>query len=235
MKRRCSQEDKMVTILVADDDIHILQLIKLYLQNEGYSIKQALNGREALVILESEKIDLAVIDIMMPEVDGWELCEEIRKYYEIPVLMVTAKGEPEDKIKGFRLGTDDYVVKPFEPIEIVMRVNALLRRYRLQSSQVLQVGELKLDDKTKMAYLKDQPITLPLKEFEILFKLASYPEQIFTRNQLIEQFWGIDYEGDDRTVDVHIKRIREKFRGFTEAFTIKTIRGLGYRLEVTNE
>ncbi|NDI35002.1 response regulator transcription factor [Chengkuizengella sediminis] len=222
----------MVKILVADDDESIRHLISLYLSNEGYMILEANDGIEALNILEKEKINLAIIDIMMPHINGWELCKEIRDLYEIPVLMVTAKGTTEDKVKGFELGTDDYLVKPFDPIELIVRVKALLRRYKVMNSQIIKIGDIEMDAKTKKVSINGDSLTLPLKEFEVLFQLANFPNQIFTRDQLIEKIWGLDYEGDDRTVDVHIKRLRQRIKEKTDRIQISTIRGLGYRLEV---
>lgn len=218
-------------ILVADDDPHISKLISVYLRKEGFEVFSASDGDEALELLEAEPIQLAVIDVMMPKMDGYELCREIRSYYEIPVLMVTAKGEPEDKMKGFQLGTDDYVVKPFDPMELVMRVKALLRRYKINSSSKLSVGDLNMDSSTNEAEANGQGLHLPRKEFRILFQLASYPKKIFTRNQLIEEFWGVDYDGDERTIDVHIKRIRERLKSADSSVKISTVRGIGYRLE----
>lgn len=222
----------MITILLADDDQNILDLMALYIEKEGYLVMKASDGKEAIKILETNKIDLAVIDIMMPHIDGWQLCEEIRAYYDIPVLMVSARGQASDKVKGFKLGTDDYVVKPFDPIELVMRVKALLRRYHIQSAKKLAIGLFEMDAESHDVGLGGDTISLPKKEFELLFKLASTPGKIFTRNQLIESIWGYDFQGDDRTVDVHIKRIRERFNSKDIPFVIKTMRGLGYRLEL---
>ena len=176
---------------------------------------------------------MVILDIMMPNMDGWELCRELRKDYDIPLLMLTAKGETAQKIKGFDLGTDDYLVKPFEPAELVARVKALLKRYRIAISQTVQVGNLMMNRKTIVVVLGNKHLELPLKEFELLFKLASYPGKTFSREQLIEDIWGYDYEGTDRTVDVHINRLRERLPSDNGAsFRISTIRGLGYRLEV---
>ncbi|MGM7702547.1 response regulator transcription factor [Pseudalkalibacillus sp. Hm43] len=222
----------MVRVLIADDDPNILELISLYIGNEGYQVVKAKDGQDAIEQLESERIDLAIIDLMMPKVDGYELCEEIRQYYKIPVLMVTAKGETKDKVKGFQLGTDDYVVKPFDPLEIVMRVKALLRRYQVEASNELKTRNVTMNTSKKEIQVDGERLTMPLKEFELLYTLASYPEQIFTRNQLIERIWGLDYEGDDRTIDVHIKRIRDKLSKSNAAISIKTVRGLGYKIEV---
>ncbi|WLR41357.1 response regulator transcription factor [Bacillus carboniphilus] len=226
----------MINILVADDDQHILDLVSLYMENIGLRVFKAKDGKEALTIVETKCINLAVIDIMMPNLDGYELCKEIRTYYEIPVIMVTAKSQTQDKIKGFEQGVDDYIVKPFDPMELVMRVKAVLRRYRIQTSRKLTIDNIELDSNTmELIINKEERLLLPMKEFELLFKLASYPNQIYTRTQLIEQIWGHDYEGDERTVDVHIKRIREKLRPLTSKVQIKTIRGLGYRLEVEED
>ena len=222
----------MITILVADDDQNILDLMALYIEKEGYLVKRASDGKEAEKILEATKVDLAVIDIMMPHIDGWQLCEEIRTYYDIPVLMVSARGQAADKVKGFKLGTDDYVVKPFNPIELVLRIKALLRRYHIQSAQKLSIGLFEMNAESYDVVLGGENISLPKKEFELLFKLASTPGKLFTRTQLIESIWGYDFQGDDRTVDVHVKRIRERFHRREIPFVIKTMRGLGYRLEL---
>jgi two-component system, OmpR family, response regulator len=222
----------MTQILIVDDDPHIRELLRLLLQNEGFEIREAGDGVEALALLESAKADLVILDIMMPNMDGWTLCRELREHYDLPMLMLTAKGETMQKIKGFELGTDDYLVKPFEPLELVVRVKALLKRYRIAASQTVQIGELLLNRKTYEISVGSNSITLPLKEFELLFKLASYPGKTFSREQLIEQIWGYDYEGDERTVDVHIKRLRERFPEEVHSFKISTVRGLGYRLEV---
>ena len=222
----------MSKILVVDDDPHILELVRVFLRNEGFEVVEAVDGMEALSRLDSIKVDLAVIDVMMPTMDGWELCQELKASFEIPVLMLTAKGETSQKLKGFQLGTDDYLVKPFEPLEMVARVKALLKRYRIEASQTIQIGELVMDRKTYQITVDGEHLTLPLKEFELLFKLASYPGRTFSREQLIEDIWGYDFRGNDRTLDVHINRLRERFLEEKHSFKITTIRGLGYRLEV---
>ncbi len=220
-----------VKVLVVDDDANIRELISIFLSGEGYTVIEAENGQEALTLLEENNIQIVVVDVMMPEVDGYELTKEVKKYYDIPILMVTAKGESQDKLKGFDLGVDDYVVKPFDPLEIVARVKALLRRFQLLSDKNIFVGNLTINQVKYEISANDQSITLPLKEFELLFKLASQAGRIFTRNDLIEQIWGLDYEGDERTVDVHIKRVRERLRELKATVEIVTIRGLGYKLE----
>jgi two-component system OmpR family response regulator len=221
----------MSKILVVDDDANIRELARVFLKNEGYDVYEAPDGMEALSKLETTPVDLVVLDIMMPNMDGWELCRQLKDLYDFPLLMLTAKGETSQKLKGFELGTDDYLVKPFEPLELVARVKALLKRYRIATSQAIQIGELRMDRKTFEVTTNGVSLTLPLKEFELLFKLASYPGRTFSRDQLIEDIWGYDFEGNERTLDVHINRLRERFPEEKYSFKITTIRGLGYRLE----
>lgn len=230
----------MAIILIVDDDPNIRELIGLYLAKEGFELLQAEHGKDALQKMKQYKADLVVLDIMMPMMDGWELCSELRRLYpDTPLLMVTAKGETGQKVKGFNLGTDDYLVKPFDPPELVVRVKALLKRYKIAASSRVQVGNIELNRQTYKVTYGHKELALPPKEFELLFKLGSYPGQIFTREQLIEQIWGADYAGDDRTIDVHIKRLRERFAGSSDdippAFQIGTVYGLGYRLVVDND
>ncbi|MFL5807639.1 MAG: response regulator transcription factor [Roseiflexaceae bacterium] len=222
----------MSNILIVDDDPNIRELVRVFLRNEGFDVAEASDGVEALAKLETLKADMVILDVMMPNMDGWELCRELRASYDIPLLMLTAKGETTQKIKGFQLGTDDYLVKPFEPLELVARVKALLKRYRIATSQTVQVGELRMDRKTFEVTVHDTHITLPRKEFELLFKLASYPGRTFSRDQLIEDIWGYDFAGNERTLDVHNNRLRERFSEDQHSFRISTIRGLGYRMEV---
>ena len=224
----------MSTILIVDDDPHLRELSRVFLQHEGFDIYEASDGVEALSALERLKVDLAILDIMMPKMDGWELCHQLRRWYDFPVLMLTAKGETSQKLKGFQVGTDDYLVKPFEPLELVARVKALLKRYRIATSQRVQIGELLMDRKTFEVSIHEESLTLPLKEFELLFKLASTPGRTFSRDQLIEDIWGYDFAGNERTLDVHINRLRERFPEDRHCFRIRTIRGLGYRLEVNS-
>ncbi|MFC5402688.1 response regulator transcription factor [Cohnella soli] len=223
----------MPEVLVVDDDAHIRELVRLYLEDEGVEVVQKGNGAEALEYVENHSPDLVVLDIMMPGMDGWDLCAKLRELGDMPILMITAKGESEDRIKGFKLGTDDYLVKPFDPVELTLRVKALLKRYRIAYSQSVRLGDLELDRKSYLVVSRDgQEVTLPMKEFELLYKFGSYPGQLFTRDHLIREIWGVDYEGDERTVDVHIKRLRERFAEHDSDFRIVTLRGLGYRLEV---
>jgi two-component system OmpR family response regulator len=223
----------MPKVVVVDDDAHIRELVRLYLEDEGMEIVEKTNGSEALAYVEHHPVDLVILDIMMPTMDGWALCKEIRRIGDIPILMITAKGEAADRIKGFTLGTDDYLVKPFDPTELALRVKALLKRYRIAASQTVKLGEISLDRKSyEVTDGSGNRATLPMKEFELIYKLGSYPGQLFTRDILIEEIWGMNYEGDERTVDVHISRLRDRFAEYESDFRIVTLRGLGYRLEV---
>lgn len=222
----------MAKILVVDDDMHIRELIRVFLEEAGMEVLEAADGLEALSMLAQERADLVIMDIMMPNMDGWELCHELQRDYDMPLLMLTAKGETKQILKGFELGTDDYLVKPFEPAELVARVKALLKRYQVAVSQMVNIGQISMNRKTYEASTSDENFTLPLKEFELLFKLGSYPGRTLTREQLIEDIWGYDFEGNERTLDVHINRLRERFPEDKYDFKITTIRGLGYRLEV---
>lgn len=222
----------MATILVIDDDPYIRELVSTLLQNEGFSVQEAGNGREALQKLGRTKTDLCVLDLMMPEMDGFEFCRHTRRYYEdLPILMLTAKSELSQKVKGFELGTDDYLTKPFAGVELVMRVKALLKRYKIAASQIVEIGALTLDKNSYSVFSGDAQSDIPLKEFELLFKLGSALGKTFTRDQLIEDVWGYDFEGNERTLDVHINRLRERFPAEQYRFKITTVRGLGYRLE----
>lgn len=220
----------MNKILVVDDDPHIRKLIKLYLENSQFTVVEAEDGLKALDYVAHTKVDLMIVDVMMPRVNGIELTEDIRGYLDIPILMVTAKGESMDKVKGFQAGTDDYLVKPFDPVELVLRVKSLLKRYNISASKVIEIGNVKIDLETLTISSNKEIVLLKKKECELLFMLASSPGKIFTRTQLIESLWGMDYEGDERTVDVHINRLRQRIEPFT-SLTITTVRGLGYRLE----
>ena len=218
-------------IMVVDDEMHIRELVRFYLDKAGFDTIEAANAEEALDIVENQYIDLAVVDIMMPGMDGFELVEQMRQYREFPVIMLTAKSQSKDKLRGFSLGIDDYVTKPFDPDELMARVKTILKRYSINPSNVVKIGDVIFDgDKYEVRY-QEQVIHLPLKQFELAFELAKNPNQIFTREQLIEKIWGMDYDGFDRTVDVHIKRIRENL-GHLPGFKVVTVRGLGYKIEV---
>lgn len=221
---------KGTRILLVDDDEDLRKLVSHYLLQEGYVVKQAENGVKALAILEDESFDLAVIDVMMPEMDGFTLTKHIRREQNLPVILLTAKNQIEDKEKGYLSGTDDYLVKPFEPKELLFRIKALLRRYEKASESIIKLGSTTINRKSYEVQVNDRVFLLPLKEFELLYFLASHPNQVFSRDHLIEEIWGIDYEGDERTVDVHIKRLRERFTKICNDFSIVTKRGIGYVL-----
>lgn len=221
----------MVTILVVDDNESIRILISAYLEQAGYDVLHAANGMEALSVLDSKRIDLMIADIMMPGMDGYTLTADLRAArYDFPILMVTAKDSFEDKKKGFHAGTDDYMVKPIDMNEMLLRVGALLRRAKISNEHRIEIGRVILDYDTLEVRTPDQTTLLPKKEFYLLFKLLSYPKKIFTRQELMEEIWGMDNETDERTVDVHIRRLRDKF-DHLEEFRIVTIRGLGYKAE----
>jgi len=222
----------MKTILIVDDDENIRSLVKGLLMREGYKVITAENGVAALAILKTELCDLAVVDIMMPVMDGYKLTSDIRKLYDLPIILLTAKSQIEDKEKGFESGTDDYLIKPFEAKELIFRVNALLRRYGNVSVTNINLGSLFINKKSYEVKINNKTYMLPLKEFELLTFMATNPNQVFSRGHLIEKIWGLDFEGDERTVDVHIKRLRERFASIAKDFAIKTIRGVGYSLEV---
>lgn len=225
-------EGSMLKILVVDDDPHILDLVSIQLTQAGYSVQKASNGFEALAMIEEEYPDLAVVDVMMPGMDGYTLTREIRSLTDIPVLLLTAKGELEDKEKGFLSGSDDYVVKPFEPKELQFRINAILRRYDKTVDVLIQAGPLRISRQSYEVSVGNQTLLLPLKEFELLSVLASRPNTVFTREMLLERVWGYDYEGDEQTLNVHIKRVRERLEKLTDEVKIMTVRGVGYKLEV---
>jgi two-component system, OmpR family, response regulator len=221
-------------ILVVDDDPNILELVNIQLTQAGYTVLKASDGFEALKLLEEELPDLAVVDVMMPGMDGYTLTKKLRAEADIPVLLLTAKGELEDKEKGFLAGSDDYVVKPFEPKELLFRINAILRRYNKAVDVFIQAGPIKINRQSYEVSVGKKVLLLPLKEFELLSVLASRTNHVFTREILIERVWGYDYEGDEQTLNVHIKRIREKLVKLTEEVTISTVRGVGYKLEVSS-
>ncbi|MDR2771298.1 MAG: response regulator transcription factor [Clostridiales Family XIII bacterium] len=221
----------MPKILIADDDPHIRELVRTLLKNGGFEAVEAADGREALRKTDAS-VALAIVDIMMPNMDGYELTRNLRKYYEnLPVLLLTAKAELPAKVKGFELGADDYLTKPFAGDELILRVRALLRRYKIEASQSVTVGRLVVDRGSRTVSLGGVSEDIPMKEFELLFKLAGFPGRTFSRDQLIEDVWGYDFDGNERTLDVHISRLRERFPAESCGFRIITVRGLGYRLE----
>lgn len=225
----------MTNILVADDDNNIRKLIRLHLTEEGYRVMEAEDGVKAVKLMQQNEVHLAIVDLMMPSIDGYQLCKQIRLDYDIPVIILTAKDGMTAKEKGFSAGTDDYVTKPFEPKELIFRIKALLRRFQVATEKVITFNQTVINKKSYEVTCSGHTLILPLKEFELLYQLASFPERTFTREDLIVKVWGSDFKGDDRTVDVHIKRLRERFRNRTDDFTIRTVRGLGYQLEVTHK
>ncbi|MDT0110281.1 response regulator transcription factor [Listeria booriae] len=222
----------MKRILVVDDDPHIRQLVGHHLRAEGFHVLEAENGVHAETLLNEDQVHLAIVDLMMPEMDGLELCQKMRADYpEIPVIMLTAKDALLDKAQGFEAGTDDYVTKPFEPQELIFRVRALLRRYNQASEVKIKIGHITIDQKSYTITAGNRELMIPIKEFELLYQLASYPNRTFTREELIERIWKRDYDGSDRTVDVHIKRLRDHFDEKVDGIRIVSIRGIGYKLE----
>lgn len=219
-------------VLVVDDDSNIVDLIELYLQKEGYKVFKAYNGSEALKTFKEKQIDIIILDVMMPVMDGYEVLKEIRKSSQVPVLMLTAKGETFDRVLGLELGADDYIVKPFEPKELVARIRAVLRRYKPQTQKrALEFKDLIIDADSYIVTYRGNEVEMPPKEFELLYFLASNPNKVFTRDQLLYEVWGYDYPGDSRTVDVHVKRIREKLSEGNN-WQLKTVWGVGYKFEV---
>ena len=219
----------MFNILVVEDDKNLRKLITTYLQRNKYNTYEATNGEEALNVLDQSYIDLIVSDIMMPKMDGYELIKSLREAkYDVPILIITAKSEIEDKKEGFLLGADDYMVKPIDIEEMLLRIQVLLRRSKSASEKKIQIGDLLLNYNQLSVIKKDKVYNLAQKEFYLLYKLLSTPNKIFTRQELIEEVWGLESDSDYRTVDVHIKRIREKMKDVDE-FEIVTIRGIGYK------
>ncbi len=221
-------------ILIVDDDKNIVELISLYLEKEGYDTKKAYTGTDALNIFLSYEPHLILLDIMLPGMDGYDVCKEIRKTSNVPIIMLTAKGETFDKVLGLELGADDYMVKPFDTKELTARVKAVLRRSQTKQTDSnqnkLEFDNLLIDMNNYSVVYRGKVIELPPKELEVLFFLASNPNQVFTREQLLDQIWGYDFIGDTRTVDVHIKRLRDKIHG-EEPWAIKTVWGVGYKFE----
>ena len=226
----------MGKILVCDDDKNIAELLRLYLEKEGFGVVIANDGEEAINKFTQDGADLVLLDIMMPRLDGWQVCREIRKKSDCPIIMITAKGETFDKVLGLELGADDYVVKPFDSKEIVARIKAVLRRTGKSSDQsdVREVSYDKLTVNMTRYELKvdGRVVDTPPKELELLFHLASNPNRVYTRDQLLDEVWGFEYYGDSRTVDVHVKRLREKLEGVSDKWSLKTVWGVGYKFEV---
>ena len=222
-------------ILIVEDEANIRELLRLYLEREGYTVLEAENGVEGIKKWKSDKPDMLLLDVMMPQLDGWQVCREIRKSSDVPIIMLTAKGETFDKVLGLELGADDYVTKPFDTKEVVARIKAVLRRTAPASdtSDVKEVNYDKLSINLTNYEMKVNGVSVdtPPKELELIYHLASNPNRVFTRDQLLDEVWGFDYYGDSRTVDVHIKRLREKLEGVSDKWELKTVWSVGYKFE----
>ena len=223
-------------VLVVDDDKNICELLRLYLEKEGYGVIRAHDGEEAVVKFNALKPDIILLDIMLPGLDGWQVCREIRKKSNVPIIMITAKVETFDKVLGLELGADDYIVKPFDTKEVIARIKAVYRRVG-QSSAEAEIKEVKYDklsvNMTRYELrVNGQVLDTPPKELELLFHLASNPNRVYTRDQLLDEVWGFEYYGDSRTIDVHVKRLREKLEGVSDQWALKTVWGVGYKFEV---
>jgi len=230
----------MNPILVIDDEERIRHLVRMYLEREGYEVDEAGNGREALDKIQKNDYALLILDLMMPEIDGWKVCRDVREKSDIPIIMLTARGEEFDRVLGFELGADDYLVKPFSTKELVARVKALLRRSRASSalsSQDLVYGPLKIEKDKHRVSIDDEQIPFTPREFELLYFLAKNPSRVFSREQLMETVWGYDFYGDARTVDTHVKKIREKLGNPKVRSMLATVWGVGYKFdpEAANE
>ena len=225
-------------ILVIDDETNICDLLRLYLEKEGYEVKCANDGAEGLKQFKFSDPDLVLLDIMMPKKDGWQVCREIREVSSKPVIMITAKGEVFDKVLGLELGADDFIVKPFDMKELSARIKAVLRRYNAhsmnQDNEVVKFENMEISLQKYELKLNGKAIDIPPKELELLYFLASNYNRVFTRDQLLDKVWGFDYLGDSRTVDVHVKRLREKLEGVSDKWLLKTVWGVGYKFETLN-
>ncbi|MDF2857531.1 MAG: DNA-binding response regulator [Neobacillus sp.] len=219
-------------ILVVDDDVYIQQLVSIHLSREGYQVIRANQAEEALAFLEEKTVDLAIVDVMMPGMNGFELTKILTEDFSIPVILLTAKGQLDDKEQGFLSGSEDYIVKPFEVKELLFRVAVVLRRVERAIETVIKVGNLLIDRKCFEVTINQETILLPLKEFELLSLLASRVNKITPRTALIEQAWGVDYEGSEQTLNTHINRIRDRLKKYEATVEIQTVRGIGYKLEV---
>lgn len=223
-----------VKILIVDDDLNICELLRLYAEKDGYEPIVVNDGRQALEALTQHNPKLILLDVMLPKLDGWQVCREIRKTSDVPIIMLTAKGETFDKILGLELGADDYIAKPFDTKEVMARVKAVLRRTYNdeESSKTVKYDKLEINLSNYELIVDGKQIDTPPKELELIFHLAKNPNRVFTRNQLLDEVWGFDYYGDSRTVDVHVKRLREKLEGISDKWSLKTVWGVGYKFEV---
>ena len=219
-------------ILIVEDEANIRELLRLYLEREGYAVIEAENGVEGIKMWKSEKPDMLLLDVMMPVMDGWAVCKEIRAESDVPIIMLTAKGETADRVSGLEMGADDYIVKPLEMPEVIARVRAVFRRMAPDDApEKLSFDNLVIDKQAYDLIIKGKRVDAPPKEIELLYYLASSPNRVFTRAQLLDDVWGFDYFGDTRTVDVHVKRLREKLEGVSDKWEVKTVWGVGYKFE----
>ena len=219
-------------ILIVEDGANIRELLRLYLEREGYTVLEAENGVEGIKKWKSDKPDMLLLDVMMPVMDGWEVCREIRAESDVPIIMLTAKGETADRVSGLEMGADDYIVKPLEMPEVIARVRAVFRRIAPDDApEKLSFDNLVIDKQAYDLVIKGKRVDAPPKEIELLYFLASSPNRVFTRAQLLDEVWGFDYFGDTRTVDVHVKRLREKLEGVSDKWELKTVWGVGYKFE----
>ena len=219
-------------ILIVEDEANIRELLRLYLEREGYTVIEAENGVEGIKKWKSEKPDMLLLDVMMPVMDGWAVCKEIRAESDVPIIMLTAKGETADRVSGLEMGADDYIVKPLEMPEGIARVRAVFRRMAPDDApEKLSFDNLVIDKQAYDLVIRGKRVDAPPKEIELLYYLASSPNRVFTRAQLLDDVWGFDYFGDTRTVDVHVKRLREKLEGVSDKWELKTVWGVGYKFE----
>lgn len=223
-----------VKILIVDDDQNICELLRLYIEKEGFSSVVVNDGAAAVEAVAKENPALILLDIMLPKLDGWQVCREIRKTSSVPIIMLTAKGETFDKVLGLELGADDYISKPFDTKEVVARIKAVLRRTYNdeEDSKIVRFDKLEINLSNYELIVDGKQIDTPPKELELIFHLAKNPKRVFTRNQLLDEVWGFDYYGDSRTVDVHVKRLREKLEGVSDQWSLKTVWGVGYKFEL---
>lgn len=235
MKRGDFMASNFYKVLVVDDDVEICNMIEMFLIKEKFQVVKAYDGEDALKKFLEEAPDIVILDLMLPKMDGYDVCREIKKISQVPIIMLTAKGETFDKVLGLRLGADDYIVKPFDPEELIARIRAVLRRTnpnKYNEGEKIVFPSLMIDMDDFSIKVNDKTMNLPKKEMELLYFLASNPNKLFTREQLIEQIWGYDFVGETRTVDVHIKRLREKLKSVEDKYEIKTVWGVGYKFEV---
>ena len=224
-------------VVVVEDDINIAELLRLYLEKDGFAVTVSHDGAEGLRLAEELKPELVMLDIMLPGMDGWQVCRRLRQSSKVPIIMLTAKGETEDKVQGLEMGADDYIVKPFEVKELLARIHAVLRRTgedAPQQGKKLTFDKLVINLDSYELIVDGKKIDTPPKEMELLYHLAATPNRVYTRNQLLDEVWGFDYFGDSRTVDVHIKRLREKLEGVSDQWELKTVWGVGYKFMTEN-